>query len=276
MDLGQINKRMLENLIMSGCFDTLGISRKEALSIMEECVELSAQIKQCASSSQMSLFGEVMDMVEEPRPSIRGEFTIRERLKREKDVLGFYVSANPMDEYREILPLLSGQKISDLAAADEESYVRLTGIVVNLNRRVSRRGDTYARFYLEDGSGRIEVLVFPKALKKNSEYLSTDGAVLIEGFYDTRDEQPKISLQQARPLPEVLKELHIRVPEDKEDDFKMGLLQLLQQYPGPVEVFLHLPGRRTVLLQEKYYVKAQVELHDRIAAWLGAKNIWFS
>ncbi|KUG03873.1 dna polymerase iii alpha subunit [hydrocarbon metagenome] len=276
VDLGQINKRILENLILAGCFDTLGISRREALSIMEECVELSAQIKQCESSSQMSLFGEVMDMVEEPQASIKGEFPIRERLKREKDVLGFYVSANPMDEYQAILPLLSGQKISDLAAADEERYVRLTGIIVNLNRRVSRRGDTYARFYLEDGSGRIEVLVFPKALKKNSQHLNTDGAVLIEGFYDTRDEQPKISLQQARPIPEVLKELHIRVPEDQENDFKIQLLQMLQQYPGPVEVFLHLPGRRTILLQEKYYVQAQIELQTRIAAWFGAKNVWFS
>ncbi len=276
VDLGQINKRILENLIMAGCFDTLGITRKEALSIMEECVELSAQIKQCESSSQMSLFGEVMDMVEEPQPSIKGEFPIRERLKREKDVLGFYVSANPMDEYQEILPLLSGQMISDLSAADEENYVRLTGIVVNLNQRISRRGDAYARFYLEDSSGRIEVLVFPKALKKNSDYLRADGAVLIEGFYDTRDEQPKISLQQARPIPEVLKELHIRVPEDKEDDFRMKLLELLEKYPGPVEVFLHLSGRRTVLLQERYYVQAHKELQARIADWFGGKNVWFS
>ncbi len=275
VDLGHINKRMLENLIMAGCFDALGISRKEALAIMEECVELSVQIKQSENSSQMSLFGEVMDMVEEPQPSIKGEFPIRERLKREKDVLGFYVSANPMDEYQEILPLLSGQKISDLNAADEESYVRLTGMVVNLNRRVSRRGDTYARFYLEDSSGRIEVLVFPKALKKNIDYLSIDRAVLIEGFYDTRDEQPKISLQQARPIPELIKELHIRVPEDGEDEFRNELLNVLQQYPGPVEVFLHLPGRKTVLLQGKYYVQAKIELKTRLTALCGVKNVWF-
>ncbi len=275
VDMGQINKRILENLIVAGCFDTLGISRKEALSIMEECVALSVQIKQCQSSTQMSLFGELMDMVEEPQPLLKGEFTFRERLKREKDVLGFYVSANPMDEYQDILPLLSGVKISDLNSADEESYVRLAGIIVNLNRRVSRRGDTYARFYLEDGSGRIEVLAFPKALKKNNEHLNNDGAVLIEGFYDTRDEQPKISLQQARPIPQVLKEMHIRIPEDQEDNFKMKLLKMLGQYPGSVEVFLHLQGRRTVLLQEKYYVQAQKELQAKIAAWFGVKNVWF-
>ncbi len=275
VDLGQINKRILENLITAGCFDALGISRKEALSIMEECVELSVQIKQCENSSQMSLFGEPMDMVKEPEPIIRGEFPFRERLKREKEVLGFYVSANPMDEYQEILPLLSGQKIGDLNAADEENYVRLTGMVVNLNRRISRRGDAYARFYLEDNSGRIEVLVFPKALKKNSDYLKADGAVMIEGFYDSRDEQPKISLQQARPIPEQLKEMHIRIPEDSEDDFPKELLNILQQYPGGVEVFLHLPGRKIVLLQEKYYVQAEIELKAQITALCGVKNVWF-
>ncbi len=275
VDLGQVNKRMLENLIMAGCFDTLAISRKEALSIIEECVELSLKIKQYQSSSQMSLFGEVMDMVEEPRPHLQGEFPLAEKLKREKEVLGFYVSANPMEEYREILPLLSGQRISDLDAADDETYVRLSGMVVDLNRRVSRRGDAYARFYLEDGSGRIEVMVFPRALKKNMEYLQVNGAVLIEGFYDMRDEQPKISLQQARPIPKAIKELHIRIPEENPNDIRPQLLHLLQQYPGSVEVFLHLPGRRTVLLQEKFYVEAQVQLKSKMTDLCGVKNVWF-
>lgn len=276
VDLGQINKRMLENLIMAGCFDTLAISRKEALSIIEECVDLSAKIKQCQSSSQMSLFGEVMDMVVEPRPLFQGEFPLPDKLKREKEVLGFYVSANPMEEYQQILPLLSGQRISDLDSADDETYVRLSGMVVDFSRRVSRRGDAYARFYLEDGSGRIEVMVFPRALKKNVEYLQANEAVLIEGFYDMRDEQPKISLQQARPIPEIIKELHIRIPEEVQDEFRPRLLHLLQQYPGSVEVFLHLPGRRTVLLQEKYYVKAHLQLKSRITQLCGAKNVWFT
>jgi DNA polymerase-3 subunit alpha len=276
VDMGQVNKRMLENLILAGCFDSIGISRKEALSIMEECVELSAQIKQCQSSSQLSLFGEVMDMVEEPRLSFKGEFPLSEKLKREKEVLGFFVSANPMEEYQEILPLLSGQRISDLDRADDETYVRLSGMVVDYQRRVSRRGDAYARFYLDDGSGRIEVIVFPRAFKRNLQYLQDNEAVLIEGFYDMRDEQPKISLQQARPIPEVIKELHIRIPEQVQNEFRPQLLQLLQQYPGSVEVFLHLPDRRMVLLQEKYYVKAHLQLKSRITELCGAKNVWFT
>jgi DNA polymerase-3 subunit alpha len=217
-----------------------------------------------------------MDMVEEPRLSFKGEFPLSEKLKREKEVLGFFVSANPMEEYQEILPLLSGQRISDLDRADDETYVRLSGMVVDYQRRVSRRGDAYARFYLDDGSGRIEVIVFPRAFKRNLQYLQDNEAVLIEGFYDMRDEQPKISLQQARPIPEVIKELHIRIPEQVQNEFRPQLLQLLQQYPGSVEVFLHLPDRRMVLLQEKYYVKAHLQLKSRITELCGAKNVWFT
>jgi len=275
VDLGQINKRVLENLIAAGCYDSLGMSRKEALSIMEECVELCLKIKQSESSNQMSLFGDIVDMVKEPQPPVRGEFPVRERLKREKDVLGFFVSANPMDEYKDVLPFLSNQKICDFNASHEESYVRLTGMVVNFSRKVSRKGDTYARFNLEDSSGRIEVLVFPKALKKNNEVLKGDVALLIEGFYDTRDDHPKISLLKARPIPEVLKEMHIKIPEDTDDYFRLQLLALLKQYPGSVEVFLHFAGNRAVVLEEGYWVAAEMELKEKLLSLCGIKNIWF-
>jgi len=184
VDLGQINKRMMENLIAAGCFDSLGITRKQALSIMEECMDIANRIKASEASHQMSLFGGVDEIVEEPRPSVRGEFSAREKLNREKDVLGFYVSANPLDEFQHVLPYLTGIQIADLSAGDEETYVRLTGMVVNLTKKISRRGEPYARFYLEDGSGRIEVLAFPSALKKNADlhsgrYCSVGGRVFI-------------------------------------------------------------------------------------------------
>lgn len=274
VDLGQINKRMMENLIAAGCFDSLGITRKQALSIMEECMDISIRIKASEASQQLSLFGDVDQIVEEPTPSVRGEFTVREKLNREKDVLGFYVSANPMDEFQHVLPYLTGMQIADLGASDEETYVRLTGMVVNLNKKISRRGEQYARFYLEDGSGRIEVLAFPSALRKNAEFIQGDSALLVEGFYNTSDEEPKISLQQARPIPEELKELHIRVTEENGPGFKQKLIAALEKYPGDVEVFLHL-GRRIVLLDAKYHVSANLQLKAQIAALCGKKNVWF-
>lgn len=275
VDLGQINKRMLENLIIAGCFDSLQITRKGALSIIGECVEMSLCIKQNKDSRQLSLFGDISDMIEEPRPSPEGEFPAREKLNREKEVLGFYVSANPLDEYEKVLPFISSKAISELNASDEEGYVRLAGIIVNLNRRVSKKGETYARFILEDNSGRVEVLAFPRALKQNTEFIKADTALLVEGFYDTRDEEPKISLQRSRPIPRQLKELHLRISENDGSDLHRDLIEILRLYPGSIEVFLHLPNRRIILLDEHYFISAQTALKESLTELLGRKNVWF-
>ncbi|MGI5922076.1 MAG: DNA polymerase III subunit alpha [Syntrophomonadaceae bacterium] len=276
VDLSQINKRIIENLIVAGCFDSLGISRKQALSIMGECVDLAAQIKQSECSNQLSLFGDSLAPVEEPLPTVKGELEPHDRLRREKEVLGFYVSQNPLDEYRDILPLVTTSELAQLPAGDEEVYVRVAGMVVNLNRRVSKKGDSYARFFLEDQSGRMEMMLFPSAFKSCIGQLQPDTAVIAEGYLNNRDEQPKIVVRKVFPLTANLKELHIRVEYEKtENEYKTKLKSLLTRYPGSIEVYLHLPGR-VLIMNEKFYVKASLLLKQELAAVYGNNNVWFN
>lgn len=275
VDLGQINKRMLENLILAGCFDSTGITRKQALSIMDECLELSHQIKQSESSNQLSLFGETRDMVEEPVPVVKGEMEVRERLSREKEVLGFYVSSNPLDEYREILPLFTSHQIDELQLVADDTRVRLAGIAVNLARRTSRKGDSYARFTLEDFSGRIEVMVFPSAYRKSIDTIQPDHALLVEGYYDHREEQPKITLVKVTSLAAATRELHIRVARDREDKhIRDKILEHLRKYPGKVPVVLHLPGKN-IAMHEEYNIAPGVELKKGLDHICGKENVWF-
>ncbi|MDD4563135.1 MAG: DNA polymerase III subunit alpha, partial [Syntrophomonadaceae bacterium] len=256
VDLAHINKRAIENFIAAGCFDSLGITRKQALSIMDECIELAVQVKQSQSSHQMSLFGDVSSMIEEPRPRVKGEWESRDLLNREKEVLGFFVSANPLDEYRDLLPLLTTCQLADLQNNPSDSYVRVAGTVINLNRRVSRRGDSYARFILEDLSGRMEVMVFPSAYRRNGDNLESDQVVVMEGYLDTREEQPKISLRRVQPISTNLKELNIRIDDDNDtDDKREVMVKLLKKFPGEQEVLLHLPGRRVLVLNDNLKVK---------------------
>ncbi len=277
VDLGQLNKRMLENLILAGCFDSLDFSRKGALSIMEECVNLSLAIKQNECSQQGSLFGDEMEMVEEPIIKLKGEYEPRERLLKEKEVLGFFVSESPLDEFRSLLPLLSTHCLEDINLWEEESYVRVAGIVVNLSRRVSRKGESYARFFLEDLGGRIEVLVFPSAYRKNGDRLEADRAVIVEGYFDRREEQPKIALRKTGPIPESLREMHLRLAGNGNGEMDRNkLVKLLQKYPGDIEVFLHLPGRRLLVLNEKFNVSPRQDLKQELAAVYGPQNVWFN
>ncbi|NLW91701.1 MAG: DNA polymerase III subunit alpha [Syntrophomonadaceae bacterium] len=278
IDAGLINKRMLENLIVAGCFDSLGKTRKQNLSMMEECVNLAMQIKQSESSHQMSLFGDSQESIEEPQPLFKDEFEPKEKLRREKEVLGFYVSSNPLDEYSHIIPFISTHQLADLIHINEDIYVRVAGTVLNLQRKVSRKGDSYARFDLEDLSGRMEIMVFPSAFRSNFDRLGLEQAVVVEGFLDTRDEQPKISLRRVQSIPSSLQELHIRISGDNNGngETKQGLLSILQEHPGDIEVFLHLPDRRVIALQHNYMVAADPDLKDRLVDLCGTNNVWYS
>ncbi|WP_242848790.1 helix-hairpin-helix domain-containing protein [Syntrophomonas palmitatica] len=278
VDPGQLNKRMLENLIVAGCFDSLGITRKQALSIMDECLNLALKIKESESSQQMSLFGEVSELVEEPQVAVKGELDNQEKLRREKEVLGFYVSANPLDAYRDILSCITTHQLADLQNITEDEYVRVAGTVLNLNRRVSRKGDSYARFDLEDLSGRMEVMVFPSAFRQNMERLNADQAVIVEGFLDTRDETPKLSLRRLQNLPRRLRELHLRLAGDdyEDEDKKRGIMELIANNPGDIEVYLHLPPRRVIALNESFNVQASLALKKELAAICGQSNVWYN
>jgi DNA polymerase-3 subunit alpha len=277
IDLAQVNKRMLENLISAGCFDSLNISRKQALSIIAECIDLSIKIKHSKSSNQISLFGDIESMIEEPVPKVNGEFPKLELLKREKEVLGFYVSANPLDEYRQLLPFIITHQISELNSTDDESYVRVAGILESLQRKVSRKGDSYARFHLEDFSGRIEVIAFPFAYRSNIKRIEPDTAVVVEGYFDTRDEQPKISLRKIQPISPVLKELYICIPDDNDaQHIRTRLLSIIKKYPGNIEVIVQFAGNRAVILNEDYDVEANIDFMKELVLICGKNNIWFN
>jgi len=277
IDLSQINKRMVENLVVSGCFDSLGLTRKQTFSIMDESMQLAAQVKQACNGNQMSLFGDTAGMVEEPVAVVKGEWDGQEKLAREKEVLGFYVSANPLDAYRNIIELVATDEIAVLDKGGGEEYVRLVGIPVNLSKKVSRKGDPYARFYLEDLSGRMEVMLFPAAYRQYINNIKPDIPIIIEGFIDRRDERPKISLRRALELNNSLKELHIRLPYEKTDtEGKLELMEILGSYPGDIEVCLHLPNKKIIVLDEKFDVNAQIELKNKLVEMYGKNNIWFN
>jgi len=277
VDLNLLNKRALENLILAGCFDSLGITRKQALSMLDECINLAMSIKQSLSSQQGSLFGGSWMMAEEPRPLAEGEFEEADKLNREKEVLGFYVSQNPLDQYAQVMEMVRTAEIFELEQMPGESYVRVSGIVVAVSKKISKKGEPYARFIIEDYSGRIEVFLFPSSYRQFSKQLEKERVVLVEGFLDKREETAKIIARKIFPLNHQLKELHIRLPYEKTSpEDKKQLVRLLHRYPGDLQVLLHLPDRRILMLEEQHDVEGSKRLKEDLAKMLGSNNVWFA
>ena len=275
VDLSQINKRVLENLILAGCFDNLGQTRKQCLSIMDECLQLAAQIRANENSNQLSLFAENDTMVIEPVPSGSGEMELADLLRLEKEVLGFYVSADPLDEFSSVLPLVTTWQLKELTPAADEEYVRVAGTVVNLEKRRSKKGEQYARFSLEDHGVRMEMLLFPSSFGHNIETLQSHRAVIVEGFFDNREEQPKVIARKVFPLNQGIEELHIRLTgNDRQEREK--ILRILKKHPGTVDVVLHLPNRKVIVLNDEYRVEAKTIVKRELGMILDKKDIWFN
>jgi DNA polymerase-3 subunit alpha len=276
VDLAQINKRVIENLILAGCFDSLKMTRKECMSIMDECISLGMQIKISQNSNQLSLFGDTESMIIEPVPKINGEYDNKDLLSMEKEVLGFYVSADPLDEYKNVLPLVTTWQLNELDPAADESYVRVAGTIINLEKKRSRKGDLYARFLLEDHNASTEMMLFPSAYDKNIELLQSEQAVIIEGFYDNRDEQPKVSVRKTFPLSFKLNELHIRITDHWNKENRDRVLGILREHAGETDVILHLPDKRMIVLNDEFRVAPDIKLKNKLSLVLGKHNIWFN
>jgi DNA polymerase-3 subunit alpha len=274
VELSVVNKRMLENLILAGCFDSMGMTRKEALSIMDQCIDLADQIKQSQTSNQISLFGDCSDLVLEPVPQEQGEFEPPEKLALEKQVLGFYISGHPLEEYASKLPMVTTYQVAELVLRENDQYIRAAGIITNLSRKVSRRGDGYASFLLEDMSGRIETLMFPAAYRKYMDLLGNDQAVIVEGFLNHLEDPPKISARRICSIPSIIKELHIYLGNNH-NGIKSCLIEVLKAYPGGVSVYLHRPGSKVIILNPEFNVLASQNLKEDLETICGKGNVWF-
>ena len=99
----------------------------------------------------------------------------------------------------------------------------------------------------------------------------------MEGYLDTREEQPKISLRRVQPIPANLKELNIRIDDSNDtNDKKEAMVTLLKKFPGEQEVILHMPGRRVLVLNDNLRVRPHIELKEKLSALFGRENIWFA
>ncbi|MGE5397457.1 MAG: DNA polymerase III subunit alpha, partial [Chitinophagales bacterium] len=192
VDLRQVNKRVLENLILAGCFDGLEGSRRENLAIMDECLELATRMRETQDSGQLSLFGAEDRMPDEPKLIPLGEFPAREKLKREKEVLGFYVSQTPLEEYREVLPLVAADTTAELTHMEDGSAVRMAGLALEARNKRNKKGESWGTFTLEDFAGRVEVMVFPSIYRSCCDTIKGEGAITLEGKLINNEEELKV------------------------------------------------------------------------------------
>ena len=248
-----LNKRALEYLVRSGAFDSLGGNRAQYLYRFEKIFDYSTTT---GFSGQLSLLGD--DQYDDNLPEMT-EFSQDSLLAMEKEAIGIYVSGNPLDKYRELFKRGGGIKIASVLseAADENEFenkeIKITGIINDIKTKYTKKDEQMAFIQVEDLTGVIEVVVFPKPLKTYEKALRKNNIVSITGTVDKRDEEtPKLLLRTVTDAENItnLPRLYIKIPSDKEDKIP-ALKEILKIYHGTTQVILYFESSKKYFAAEK-------------------------
>lgn len=209
-----VNKRTVESLIKAGALDGLGHNRAELLSVYEQLMDDAAQKKRQNLTGQLSLFDLAgPDGGSAPQPPFRipslPEHPRKVLLSMEKEMTGVYITGHPLDEVRDLLGSGFTTVAQVIEDADSESRgqeydglsVSMAGILTQCRGKVTKKGSMMGFLVLEDLTGSIEGLVFPKVYEKYAPMLSSDSLVVVDGKLSFREEEePKLLVDAVRPL----------------------------------------------------------------------------
>jgi DNA polymerase III subunit alpha len=262
-----VNRRVLEALIRCGAFEFTAMARAALLALVEDALKITQKAEDDAARNQIGLFGKSGDI---PVLALREpveELPQKEILKFEKETLGFYITAHPLDKYDRELRRIGKLTTADLPSAPDGSQVRIAGVVQAVKLKNNKSGKRYATFSLEDREGAVECIMWPESYQKFEAVIMGDEPVVAKGKLDVDDERAQIIVDELRPLgvalTEAVREVRIRAPRERLANGEMGQLkELLRRYPGTSITYLHVgfdDGREAVFLLGEGYRVAPTE-----------------
>lgn len=183
VDSAAANHQIIDSLILSGAMDLLPGSRAEKLASVERAMEYGKAKQDDARRGQVALFGdESSDAAVEPELNRDGvEIPKKQLLKREKEMIGIYLSENPLMEVADQLKKVSKIPIGEIDEKHDGKQMVIGGMVTSISRRISKKLQSYAIIEIEDLTGRIEGIIFPNTYEECSDHLFEDTIVIVEG-----------------------------------------------------------------------------------------------
>ena len=183
----------------------------------------------------------------------------QELLTAEKETLGFFITAHPLDRFEKQLARLVTCKTSDLRNLPAQNKITLAGVVQGLRLKNSKKGDRYATFFLEDKHGIVEVIAWPETFRKNEALITGNDPLCLTGKLDVSEERRQIIAEELTRLEDArarsIRELQISL--DARSVTREGmerLLQTLTRYPGRCPAFVHV-------VREQYETRIALEKH---------------
>ena len=271
-----LNKRTIESLIKGGAFDNMGHTRRGLLTVFEHIIDTTVKRRREREKGVMSLFGDWDGDADESSDAGSGArggdafserteipelaFDKTEQLRYEKEMLGLYVSDHPLFGVEAALRRKVEQSVLDLQTMDDGANVVVGGVITNLARKFTKKGDQMAVFLLEDLDASIEVTIFPRTLAEQGHKLEDDLIVAVKGRLDRRDESRFGLIGQTVTVLSGLSDgpaapLRLRLPSAALDELKIQRLKrILREHPGDSVVMVDIGHGKVLKLADEFRV----------------------
>lgn len=266
-----LNKRTIESLIKGGAFDSLGHPRRGLLTVFEHIIDTTVKRRREREKGVMSLFGDWGDADSDSEGNVGSGFDERteipelafdktEQLRFEKEMLGLYVSDHPLFGIESALKRKVEHSLVDLQTMDDGAPVVVGGVITNLARKFTKKGDQMAVFVLEDLDASIDVTIFPRTLAEQGHKLEDDLIVSVRGRLDRRDESRFGLIGQTITVLSGLSDgpaspLRLRLPSAALDELKIQRLKrILREHPGDSVVMVDIGQGQVLKLADEFRV----------------------
>ncbi len=265
LDLRQVNKKTLESLVAAGATDECEGTRIQKYSSIDEAVKHAKKLQEEQNTNQISLFGGGGDetantIISEPKLPDIAPWSDKEKLTREKELTGLYISGHPLIKYETELETLSNYNFEVPLAESNLKYVKTGGMIASCQIRLDRRDRKYAMLTLEGLNGKVGVMAFNDTYEKFKEFIEEDAVVYIEGKADLKYGDGKILADKITPLKGAISRkinnLHISIPTKNFTNLRLeNLIKLFETNTGDCNVMFHIydqnSNKKTVRLKEQ-------------------------
>jgi DNA polymerase III subunit alpha len=280
---GAINRRMIESLIRAGAMDSLQGHRSQKFAAVEGAMESAQRAWRDKESGQVGLFGEIIaeEPHEMPLPNVP-EWTDKETLAGEKELLGFWVTGHPLDRYADKVAELATHDTSSLEGLAKGVEVTLCGVITGLARKRNKEGKPWAAMMIEDSKGTLEALCFATSYERLASQIVEDQAVMVRALVlPEENTAPKISVQDIVALdnaridmPSVIA-IRVWLGRNGSTDRAQALEELFRRKPGDTQVRLRLESPRdfSILLDVPAKVRPDREFKAGVEQICGPEAI---
>jgi DNA polymerase-3 subunit alpha len=278
VDTRIVNKRALEGLVIAGAFDSINKNRATLFNSIELALDHAHKVQNSKLATGDSLFGDAVDMiVSDPELLEVDEWTEKERLAKEREVVGFYVTGHPLRKYEVEYKSFANFHIGELDENEEIENVRACGVITDVRKKIDRTGKQMAFFRIDDFTGSCECLMFSKVFAEYGKYVEKEEPVFVVGNLESSGDTVKMHINKLLPIELARKEISgsiriniikDKVPEERLHDLQSALINNSGKIPVFIQLFSN-GNKCSVYSLKNYRVDLSTDLFSKLIELLG-------